>query len=80
VSTETDILIKRAAAELKTAGAREIYVFGSAAYGKGDAASDPHHQKTPTRAITGFFNMRLYLEYLESGSVAVIRLRRARWG
>jgi len=27
VSTETDILIKRAAAELKTAGAREIYVL-----------------------------------------------------
>jgi predicted nucleotidyltransferase len=40
VSTETDILIKRAAAELKTAGAREIYVFGSAAHGTGDAASD----------------------------------------
>src|SRR5208337_27759 len=40
VSTETDILIKRAAAELKTAGAREIYVFGSAARGTGDAAAD----------------------------------------
>ena len=40
VNTETDILIKRAAAELKTAGAREIYVFGSAAHGTGDAASD----------------------------------------
>ena len=40
MSTETDILIKRAAAELKTAGAREIYVFGSAAHGTGDAASD----------------------------------------
>ena len=40
VSTETDILIKRAAAELKTAGAREIYVFGSAAKGTSDAASD----------------------------------------
>ena len=40
VSTETNILIQRAAAELKTAGAREIYVFGSAATGTGDAASD----------------------------------------
>jgi len=37
---QTNILIKRAAAELKTAGAREIYVFGSAAHGTGDAASD----------------------------------------
>jgi predicted nucleotidyltransferase len=40
VSIETDILIRRAAAELKTAGAREIYVFGSAAKGTGDADSD----------------------------------------
>jgi predicted nucleotidyltransferase len=40
VSTETNILIQRVAAELKTAGAREIYVFGSAAKGTGDAASD----------------------------------------
>jgi predicted nucleotidyltransferase len=40
VSTEIDILIKRAAAELKTAGAREIYVFGSAAKGRGDDGSD----------------------------------------
>ena len=40
VSTETNILIQRAAAELKTAGAREVYVFGSAAKGTGDAASD----------------------------------------
>jgi predicted nucleotidyltransferase len=40
VSTQTEILIKRAAAELKIAGAREIYVFGSAAHGTGDAASD----------------------------------------
>lgn len=40
VSTETDILIQRAAAELKTAGAREIYIFGSAAKGMGDVASD----------------------------------------
>ena len=40
VSTETNILIQRAAAELKSAGAREIYVFGSAAKGMGDAASD----------------------------------------
>ena len=40
MSTETEILIKRAAAELKTAGAREIYAFGSAAKGTGDAASD----------------------------------------
>ena len=40
MSSQTDILIKRAAAELKTAGAREIYVFGSAACGTADAASD----------------------------------------
>lgn len=40
VSIETTILIQRAAAELKTAGAREIYVFGSAAKGAGDAAAD----------------------------------------
>jgi predicted nucleotidyltransferase len=40
VTAETDILIKRAAAELKTAGAREIYVFGSAARGTDDATSD----------------------------------------
>jgi predicted nucleotidyltransferase len=40
VSTERDILIHRAAAELKTAGAREIYVFGSAAKGGENAASD----------------------------------------
>ncbi len=40
VSAETDILIRRAAAELKTAGAREVYVFGSAAKGTADAASD----------------------------------------
>ena len=40
MSTETDILLKRAAAELKSAGAREIYVFGSAAKGTAVAASD----------------------------------------
>ena len=40
MSTETNILIQRAAAELKTAGATEIYVFGSAAKGTDDAASD----------------------------------------
>jgi predicted nucleotidyltransferase len=40
VSTETDILIKRAAAELKSAGAMEIYIFGSAAKGTCDATSD----------------------------------------
>jgi predicted nucleotidyltransferase len=40
VRPETDILIKRAAAELKSAGAREIYVFGSSASGASDAASD----------------------------------------
>ncbi len=31
MSTDTKCLIDRAAAELKAAGAREIYVFGSAA-------------------------------------------------
>lgn len=40
MNTETDILVKRATAELRSAGAREIYVFGSAARGTGDAASD----------------------------------------
>ena len=40
VNAETDVLVKRAAAELKAAGAREIYVFGSAAKGTNDAASD----------------------------------------
>jgi predicted nucleotidyltransferase len=40
VGTETEILIKRVAAELKSAGAREIYVFGSAAHGTVDGASD----------------------------------------
>lgn len=40
LSAETDILIKRIAAELKTAGAREIYVFGSAAKGTEEGASD----------------------------------------
>jgi predicted nucleotidyltransferase len=38
VSTGTDILIKWASDELKTAGAREVYVFGSAA--KGAAVDD----------------------------------------
>ena len=40
MSTETSNFINRAAAELKSAGAREIYVFGSAAHGRGDAVSD----------------------------------------
>lgn len=40
MSTETDILVKRAAAELKTAGAREVYVFGAAARGTDDVPSD----------------------------------------
>jgi predicted nucleotidyltransferase len=40
VSPETDALIKRAAAELKKAGAREVYVFGSAARATTHAASD----------------------------------------
>lgn len=40
MSIETDILIKRVVAELKTAGAREIYIFGSAAKGKADVDSD----------------------------------------
>ena len=40
MSIKTDILIKRAAAELKTAGAREIYIFGSAAKGTDDGVSD----------------------------------------
>lgn len=40
VSAETNLSIQRAAADLKSAGAREIYVFGSAAKGMGDATSD----------------------------------------
>lgn len=40
VSTEANNLIQRAAAELKSAGAREVYVFGSAAKGTDDAAGD----------------------------------------
>jgi predicted nucleotidyltransferase len=40
MSADTDILIQRAAAALKTAGAREIYVFGSAAHGTDAPASD----------------------------------------
>ena len=40
VNTETNLLIQRAADELKSAGAREIYVFGSAARGTSDGASD----------------------------------------
>jgi predicted nucleotidyltransferase len=40
VSNETDSLIRRATSELKSAGAREIYVFGSAAKGTADPVSD----------------------------------------
>jgi predicted nucleotidyltransferase len=37
---ETENMIKRAAAELRKAGAQEVYVFGSAARGNSDAVSD----------------------------------------
>lgn len=40
MTDETNTRIKRATAELKAAGAREVYVFGSAAKGIQDAASD----------------------------------------
>ncbi|MCX6895710.1 MAG: nucleotidyltransferase domain-containing protein [Verrucomicrobia bacterium] len=40
MSTETKTLIERAATELKAAGAREVYVFGSASKGTGGADSD----------------------------------------
>ena len=40
VTIATNILIQRAAAELKIAGAREIYVFGSAAKVTDDDSSD----------------------------------------
>ena len=40
MSTHTKGLIDRAAAELKAAGAREVYVFGSVARGTDIAASD----------------------------------------
>jgi predicted nucleotidyltransferase len=40
MSEETNILIQRAAVELKLAGATEIYVFGSAARDKDNGTSD----------------------------------------
>jgi predicted nucleotidyltransferase len=40
VNSKINKLIERAAAELKTAGAREIYVFGSAAKGADAVGSD----------------------------------------
>jgi predicted nucleotidyltransferase len=40
VSTEINILVKRAAAELKSAGALEVYVFGSVARGTGEIGAD----------------------------------------
>lgn len=40
MSAETHDLIQRAATELKSAGAREIYIFGSVAKGKAGPASD----------------------------------------
>ena len=40
MSTDAKALVERAAAELKVAGAREVYVFGSAAKGTSGAASD----------------------------------------
>lgn len=40
MNSEIDILIQRAAAELKTAGALEVYVFGSVAKGKMGEDSD----------------------------------------
>ncbi len=40
MSTDLRGLIELAAAELKGAGAREVYVFGSAAKGFDDSASD----------------------------------------
>ncbi len=40
MNVETASLLKRAAAELKGAGAREIYVFGSAVKGANSTVSD----------------------------------------
>ena len=40
VNAETANLLQRAAAELKRAGAREVYVFGSAAQDANSIASD----------------------------------------
>jgi predicted nucleotidyltransferase len=40
MSTTAKVMIERAAAELKGAGAREVYVFGSAAKGTDPTASD----------------------------------------
>jgi predicted nucleotidyltransferase len=39
VRAATDTLIKRAVAELKSAGAQEVYIFGSAARRMNDATS-----------------------------------------
>src|SRR5579884_4126528 len=40
MGTEMDNLIKRVAAELKTVGAAEVYLFGSCARGNPETASD----------------------------------------
>ena len=40
MDSKTNKLIEHAAAELKTSGAREVYVFGSAAKGSDTADSD----------------------------------------
>ena len=40
ISAGTKLLIQRAAEELKAAGAREVYVFGSVAKGTSDLGSD----------------------------------------
>lgn len=40
MSITAKVMIERAAAELKQAGAREVYVFGSAAQGRDTLASD----------------------------------------
>jgi predicted nucleotidyltransferase len=69
----TDILIKRAAAELKSAGAREIYIFGSAAKGSGYVASDID------MAVSGlppsvFYRMGARVSDLVGRSVGLIEL------
>ena len=40
MTTEARALIERAAAELKAAGAREVYAFGSAVKGPGGVSAD----------------------------------------
>jgi predicted nucleotidyltransferase len=76
VSTATDILIKRAAAELKIAGAREMYVFGSAAHGKDDTAAD-HDLAVSGLPPSVFYRLGARVSDLIGRSVDLIDLDRS---